>query len=292
MAMNQYVQERRPQREPTTIIPLTCYQVKTADVMQGDQYKANGRVLQQVTVVGIVRELKAEGNSVTITAQDAQGYECVIQKWGSDVCQEFSENADMSAEERKYMVRATGHVRSIQGKPGLMATRITLVQHFEEFMAHHLHASYCLQYHKHGPLSKPVRKEDPAKEASAATPTAGAISPGSEGNSPGSTGNDTADHPTPGTEEAKEAATPAQATSSVAPPQLTPIEPQPDKTAVRKAIMGFTANKDDGVHKDAIVQQVVSSVKAANNIFVRKEIEVMLEEGDLFTSKDAFHIAS
>lgn len=277
MAMNQYVQQER-RREPTTLIPLTCYQVQTAEVMQGDQYKANGRVLQQATVVGIVRELKAEGNSVTITAHDAQGYECVIQKWGSDVCQEFAENQDMSAEERKYMVRATGHVRSIKGKPGLMATRITLVQHFEEFMAHHLHASYCLQYHKHGPLSKPVRKED----ATATPAAAPAASPTS------------ADETAPASEQV----TPEQVTGPVSPPELTPaaapkhVDPQPDKAAVRQAIFNLTMNKDDGVHVDAVVQQVISSVKAANNVFVRKEIESMTQEGDLFTAKDAFHIAS
>lgn len=269
--MQEFVQERRREYTATTVTPLTCYQVITAENMQGDQFKANGRVLAQVSLVGIMKSMEVEGNSIKMRVHDAMGYECEIQKWGTDVASEFTDNLQMQAEERKYIVRAHGHVRSSKGgEKVLMATRISLVQHFEEFMSHQLYASYCLQYHKNGPLSKPVRPEDTAKTPSSVE----SVSPPQQ----------------PAQQESVAAAVPPPALpEAVAPQNVGPDQATID--AIKKAIGAVCMNRDDGVHKDKIVQSVSDSVHKASCPLVRDQLEKMIVDGDLFTTKDAFHVS-
>lgn len=258
--------------EAATVIPLTCHQVMTAEAIQGDSYKSNGRPLQYVQVVGIVREFKQEGNSIKVKIADATGHVIEVQKWGTDVAAELVENANKPAEEQKHMIRVTGHVRGSKdaGKV-VMATRISLVQHFEEFMAHQLHASYALMYAKHGPLPKPVKKDD--TEASPQAPAS--FSP-------------------QGAQQQR------AAVGAVPPPMLTPAaapsppspQDQADAAAVKKAIMVLCSGNDEGVHKDKVVEHVQASVKGAAPGRTKDMIEALIIEGDLFTTTDAFHVSS
>ena len=82
--MDAYLVKERRSTDHTTITPLTCFQVTTAECLQGDQWKANNRPLSQVTVVGFLVNYVQEGNSLRVRIRDATGYEAEMQKWSSD----------------------------------------------------------------------------------------------------------------------------------------------------------------------------------------------------------------
>ncbi|KAM7446311.1 DNA-directed RNA polymerase I subunit rpa2 [Porites harrisoni] len=143
-------EKKRFSAKAQSILPCTIKQLHSATYNQtDDSFKLGDNELNQVTIVGVIRDAQESATNIMYTINDMTGDDLLVRKWIDNEESDTERDRRSACRENTY-VRIVGHLKSFkENSRSLIAFYLTPVTDFNEITYHMLDV-----IHSHLALSK------------------------------------------------------------------------------------------------------------------------------------------
>jgi len=164
-------EKKRSAAKAQSILPCTIKQIQSATYNQTeDSFKLGNTELNQVKIVGVIRDAQESATNIMYTINDMTGEDIIVRKWIDNEESDVERERRSACRENTY-VRVVGHLKSFkENSRSLIAFYLSPVMDFNEITYHMLDV-----IHSHLALSKLPEM------SGMATPMRHATTPGGRG---------------------------------------------------------------------------------------------------------------